>query len=58
MFSFQLSISITIVSRAVAHGRSHFNVDFHRTGRLPCVQIEVDGVNVHATINNNHIIIL
>ena len=27
----------TVVSRASAHGRSYFNVDIHRTGRLPCV---------------------
>ena len=34
----------TVVSRASAHGRSYFNVDLHRTGRLPCVKIEVGGV--------------
>ena len=36
----QLSISgyvITVVSRLSAHGHSYFNVDFHPTGRLPCV---------------------
>ena len=31
----------TVVSRVIAHGRSYFNVDFHPTGRLPCVNIEV-----------------
>ena len=35
----------TVVSRASAHGCPYFNVDFHRTGRLPCVKIEVGGVN-------------
>ena len=50
MFSFQLSISITIVSQAIAYGRSYFNVDFHGTGRLPCVKIEVGGVNAHTRV--------
>ena len=40
----------TVVSRASAHGRSYFNVDFHRTGRLPCVKIEVGGVNTFARV--------
>ena len=35
----------TVVSRVSSHGRSYFNVDFHPTGRLPCVNIEVGGVN-------------
>ena len=32
-----LLYNTTVVSRAGAHGRSYFNVDFHRTGRLPGV---------------------
>ena len=43
--------SYTVVSRAIAHGRSYFNVDFHRTGRLPCVKIEVGGVNALACVH-------
>ena len=35
----------TVVSRASAHGCSYFNIHFHCTGRLPCVKIEVGGVN-------------
>ena len=38
----------TVVSRVIAHGRSYFKVDFHPTGRLPCVNIEVGGVNALA----------
>lgn len=30
-----------VVFRANTLGRSHINVDFHRTGHLPCVKIEV-----------------
>ena len=30
--------------------RSYFTVDFHCTGCLPCVKIEVGGVNVAAII--------
>ena len=41
---------LTVVSRASAHGRSYFNVDFHRTGRLPCVKIEVGGVDALARV--------
>ena len=38
-----------VVSRASAHGRSYLNVDFHRTGRLLCVKIEVGRVNALAS---------
>ena len=41
----------TVVSRASAHGRSYFNVNFHRTGRLPCIKIEVGGINAFARVH-------
>ena len=40
----------TVVSWASAHGCAYFNFDFHRTGYLPCVKIEVGGVNVAVII--------
>ena len=34
---------ITVVSRVSTHGRSTITPDFQRSGRLPCVKIEVGG---------------